>query len=145
GSAQCSVLSVPIGAAMWQKRILLGTDGSHFADAAALYAVKIAHYGMTPITVVSALVPSHSKLRQQEGREAVERTTIQLGQDGLDVEGEVLPGEADDVIIKLANEKRADLIVVGTHGRTGFGKALLGSVTERVIGKAKCCVLVVKA
>jgi nucleotide-binding universal stress UspA family protein len=56
-----------------------------------------------------------------------------------------LPGEADDVIIKLAEEKGADLIVVGTHGRTGFGKVLLGSVCERVMGKAKCAVLVVKA
>jgi nucleotide-binding universal stress UspA family protein len=57
----------------------------------------------------------------------------------------VLAGEADDVIIKLAEEKGADLIVVGSHGRTGFGKVLLGSVSERVIGKAKCAVLVAKA
>ena len=49
------------------------------------------------------------------------------------------------MIVKLAEEKHADLIVVGTHGRTGFGKVLLGSVSERVIGKAKCAVLVVKA
>jgi len=145
GSATCSVLSVPIGAAMWEKRIVLGTDGSRFADAAAVCAAKIAHCCVAPITVVSALVPSHSKLRQQEGREAVERTTELLRQDGLDVEGAVLPGEADDVIISLVKEKGADLIVVGTHGRTGVGKVLLGSVAERVIGKAKCTVLVVKA
>ncbi len=145
GSATCSVLSVPVGAAMWRKRILLGTDGSRFADAAAVSAAKIAHCCVAPITVVSALVPSHSQVRQQEGREAVERTTELLRQDGLDVEGVALPGEADDVIIKLAKEKGADLIVVGTHGRTGFGKVLLGSVSERVIGKAKCAVLVVKA
>jgi universal stress protein E len=145
GAATCSVLSVPVGAAMWQNRILLGTDGSRFADAAAVSAAKIAHCCEAPITVVSALVPSHSKLRQQEGREAVERTTELLRQDGLDVEGVALRGEADDVIIKLAEEKGADLIVVGTHGRTGFGKVLLGSVSERVIGKAKCAVLVVKA
>jgi len=145
GAANCSVLSVPVGAAMWHNRILLGTDGSRFADAAAVSAAKIAHCCEAPITVVSALVPSHSKLRQQEGRDAVERTTAQLRRDGLDVEGVALPGEADDVVIKLAEEKGADLIVVGTHGRTGFGKVLLGSVSERVIGKAKCAVLVVKA
>jgi len=145
GSAKCSVLSVPVGAGMWQNRILLGTDGSRFSDAAAVSAAKIAHCCAAPVTVVSALVPSHSERRQQEGREAVERTTAQLMQEGLDVEGEALPGEADDVIIKLAEEKGADLIVVGTHGRTGFGKVLLGSVSERVIGKAKCAVLVVKA
>jgi len=144
GSATCSVLSVPVGAAMWRNRILLGTDGSRFADAAAVSAARIAHCCEAPMTVVSALVPSHSEQRQQEGRDAVERTTAQLRQEGLDVEGVVLPGEADDVIINLAKEKGADLIVVGTHGRTGFGKVLLGSVSERVIGKAKCAVLVVK-
>ena len=94
-------------------------------------------------------MPSHSEARQEEGRKAVERTTAQLKQElkqcGLDVDGVALAGEADDVIIKLAEEKHADLIVVGTHGRTGFGKVLLGSVSERVIGKAKCAVLVVKA
>jgi nucleotide-binding universal stress UspA family protein len=91
------------------------------------------------------LVPSHSERRQQEGREAVERTTAQLLLEGLEVDGVALPGEADDVIIALAEKIGADLIVVGTHGRTGFGKVLLGSVAERVIGKAKCAVLVVKA
>jgi nucleotide-binding universal stress UspA family protein len=145
GAAQCSVLSVPVGADMWRNRILLGTDGSRFSDAAGVSAAKIAHCCAAPLTVVSALVPSHSELRQKEGREAVARTTAQLVRDGLAVEGVALPGEADEVIIKLAEEKGADLIVVGTHGRTGFGKALLGSVSERVMGKAKCAVLVVKA
>ena len=145
GSATCSVLSVPVGAPMWQNRILLGTDGSRFADAAAVCAAKIAHCCFAPITVISALVPSHSERRQREGREAVERTTALLREDGLEVEGTVQPGEADDVIIDLATKTGADLSVVGTHGRTGFGKVLLGSVSELVIGKAQCAVLVVKA
>jgi nucleotide-binding universal stress UspA family protein len=145
GAAPCSVLSVPVGADMWQSRILLGTDGSRFSDAAAVTAAKIAHCCEAPVTVVSALVPSHSDQRQQEGREAVARTTAQLLRDKLEVEGVALPGEADEVIIKLAEQKGADLIVMGTHGRTGFGKVLVGSVSERVIGKAKCAVLVVKA
>jgi len=145
GSAKCSVLSVPVGAGMWQNRILLCTDGSRFSDAAAVSAAKIAHCCAAPVTVISALVPSHSESRQQEGRDAVVRTVAQLKQEGIDVDGQALFGEADDVIIKLAEDKKADLIVVGTYGRTGFGKVLLGSVSERVIGKAKCAVLVVKA
>jgi len=145
GAANCSVLSVPVGATMWHTRILLATDGSRFSDAAAVSAAKIAECCAAPLTVVSALVPSHSEQRQQEGREAVARTTAQLLREGLEVEGTVLEGEADDVIIKLAEEKGADLIVMGSHGRTGFGKVMLGSVSERVIGKAKCAVLVVKS
>ncbi len=145
GSAPCSVLAVPVGAKMWRNRILLCTDGSRFSDSAAVAAAKIAHCCAAPVTVISALVPSHSERRQQEGREAVARTTAQLKEDDVDADGLALPGEADDVITRLAAEKGADLIVVGTHGRTGFGKVLLGSVSERVIGKAKCAVLVVKA
>jgi nucleotide-binding universal stress UspA family protein len=145
GAAPCSVLSVPVGAAMWQNCILLGTDGSRFSDAAAVSAAKIANCCAAPITVASALVPSHSERRQQEGREAVARTTAQLLRENLAVEGITLPGEPDEVIVQLAAEKGADLIVLGTHGRTGFGKVLLGSVTERVIGKATCAVLVVKS
>ena len=145
GAAACSVLSVPVGATMWKNRILLGTDGSRFSDAAAISAAKIAHCCGAPITVVSALVPSHSEQRQQEGREAVTRTTAQLLSENLAVEGIALPGEPDEVIVQLAADKGADLIVLGTHGRTGFGKVLLGSATERVIGKATCAVLVVKA
>jgi len=56
-----------------------------------------------------------------------------------------LAGEADDVVIKLAEEKRADLNVVGAHGRTGSGNALLRSASERVIGRTRRAVLVVKA
>ena len=144
-AASCSVLAVPADAGMWKNRILLATDGSRFSDAAAVSAAKIAHCCAAPVTVVSALVPSHSERRQGEGREAVARTTAQLKQEGLDAEGLALPGEADEVIITLAQDKHADLIVVGSHGRTGFGKSLLGSVSERVLGSAKCAVLVVKA
>ena len=44
-----------------------------------------------------------------------------------------------------AEERNADLIVMDSHGRTGIGRLLLGSVAERVIGRAACPVLVVKA
>jgi len=57
------------------------------------------------------------------------------------VESEPVSG----ALIKLSKEKNANHVVVGTHGRTGFGQVLLGNVSERVIGKAKCAVLFVKA
>ena len=49
------------------------------------------------------------------------------------------------MIIDKARETGADLIVMGTHGRTGADRVLLGSVSERVIGQATCPVLLVKA
>ncbi len=62
------------------------------------------------------------------------------------VETRFLTGAAWDQIVKLARDDRAiDLIVMGTHGRTGLKHALLGSVTEQVTRHAPCAVLVVRS
>ncbi len=53
-------------------------------------------------------------------------------------------GRPEDVIVELARERKADLIVMGTHGRTGVPHVLLGSVAERVIRNAPCPVITVK-
>lgn len=145
GLAKCSVLVVPQAATMWKSRLVLATDGSRHSDRAAVAASRIAHCCTVPLTVVGALVPSHNDARQQDGRAAVDRTVKLLAAEGLDVEGRVAAGEADQVIIETTKAAGGDLIVVGTHGRTGVGKVLLGSVSERVIGKSACAVLVVKA
>ena len=53
-------------------------------------------------------------------------------------------GRPEEGIVKAADFKSASLIIVGSHGRTGLKRLLMGSVAERVIGDAKCPVLVVK-
>jgi len=63
----------------------------------------------------------------------------------LRVEPVVREGMSTQVILNAAREFRADLIVMGTHGRTGFRRLVLGSVTEEVLRKAPCPVLTVKA
>jgi nucleotide-binding universal stress UspA family protein len=145
GKGPCSVLVVPKDSVMWKARILLATDGSRFSDAAAVTASKIAQCCQTAITVVSALVPSHNEARQQEGRESVARIVNLLRERGIDADGEAIAGEPDQVIVETAAKKAAGLIVTGTHGRTGFDKVLVGSVSERVLNKTTCPVLVVKA
>lgn len=56
----------------------------------------------------------------------------------------VADGDARDAILQAAKETHADLIVIGTHGRRGFRRALLGSVTENVLRVAPCPVLAVR-
>ena len=58
---------------------------------------------------------------------------------------QVVQGEAAGEILRLAEETHADLIVMGTHGRTGLSRLLMGSVAEKVLRRAACPVLVVKA
>jgi nucleotide-binding universal stress UspA family protein len=64
--------------------------------------------------------------------------------DSMKVESEVALGEPGREIVRLARESDADLIVISTHGYTGFKRALLGSTTEHVVRQAPCPVLVVR-
>jgi nucleotide-binding universal stress UspA family protein len=63
---------------------------------------------------------------------------------GRDVRSEVASGSAAAEIVRTAGEGLFDLAVVGTHGRTGFRRLVLGSVAERVVREAPCPVLVVR-
>jgi nucleotide-binding universal stress UspA family protein len=74
------------------------------------------------------------KLRQLQGPDQSVRLEHRLAE-----------GEAASEIIRIATEANCDLIVMGTHGRTGFGRLLMGSVAEQVMRKAPCPVLTVKA
>ena len=60
------------------------------------------------------------------------------------VEHRLVEGDAVTEILRLAEETKCDLIVMGTHGRTGLGRLLMGSVAEQVVRKAPCPVLTVK-
>ena len=63
---------------------------------------------------------------------------------GLKVETFVREGEAYQTIVDLAKAKNVNMIVMGSHGRTGLKRLLMGSVAEKVIGYAPCPVLVTK-
>lgn len=144
GRAACPVLVVPRSAHLWNTRILLATDGSPHSEAAAELAGHFAAQAGLPVSVVSVVVSSHDDESQNEAERAVAAAVDRLFGMGVRAEGQVAEGRPDDAIVKAAESAGADLIVVGSHGRTGLTKILLGSVAERVIGHAVCPVLVVK-
>ncbi|HSD61898.1 MAG TPA: universal stress protein [Burkholderiales bacterium] len=145
GHAHCSVLVVPKAAEMWHSRILMATDGSRYSDAAATSAAKVAKVCGLPVTVVSATAPSHSDARIREAHDAVARLAKFFADDGVSTDTRVPQGRPDEAVVLTAREVGADLIVTGTHGRTGLQKFLMGSVVERIIGQADTPILVVKA
>lgn len=98
-----------------------------------------------PVTVLSVVTSSHSPERRQEAEQAVAATVERLKVMGILAEGKVVEGCPDEAIVKAAEDVGADLIAMGSHGRTGLGKVLLGSVAERVIGSADRPVLVVRS
>jgi nucleotide-binding universal stress UspA family protein len=77
-------------------------------------------------------------------RERLEQTVGKLATNGRPVQHKILSGVPFVEIIRYARDAETDLIIMGTHGRTGLGHLLIGSVAERVVRKAPCPVLTVK-
>ncbi len=82
---------------------------------------------------------------KSEAQASLARHEAELRESGHSVESVVREGYAATAIVDEANELGADLIVIGTHGLSGLKHMLLGSVAERVVQKAPCPVLTVKA
>lgn len=137
------------------RTILHPTDFSPGSDAAFRYACDLARdYDArmvvvhvldagAPIVADGVILPSGL----DELRDLARRQLEAVGPANPTIRAEcaLREGPATSEIVDAATEFRADLIVMGTHGRTGFGRLLLGSVTEEVLRKAPCPVLTVKA
>lgn len=145
GRAPCPVLVVPKTSRMWSNRVLLATDGSRYGDAAAVVAGNIAAMCKLPLTAVSVVHTSHGPERRQEAREALKRVGEALARTGIAVVERLLEGQPDRAILDAAGKEDADLIIMGSHGRTGLDKLLMGSVSERVLNQTACPVLITRA
>lgn len=138
------------GDSMAFKKILVPVDFSEFSDGAAEYAVFLAQKFCAEIVLVHAIVLFQEDIDDQENLEAFERIieikerarAKKLGSckkdfdDKVDnVDSVLLRGvsAADTILDYLEKHSDIDLVVMGTHGRTGFSKFLTGSVTERVV------------
>ena len=90
-------------------------------------------------------VPDLQKQERVRVQKVVDDALSTLRESGLPTEGVVLEGDARESLLQEAEKQRADLIVVGSHGRTGLTKLLLGSVSSHAVTHANCSVLVVKS
>lgn len=160
GHSPCSVMVVPRAAQVDFKSIVVATDGSKYSAAAASEAIGIAKRNNAKLTVL-AVVPADIDMVTDIDFAAIEREKL-ADQDmqaaeknakavkdaaqkaGVDAQAFVMSGKPADAIIEIAKDKSADLVVVGSHGRTGLDRLLMGSVTERVIVMSSCAVLAVK-
>jgi nucleotide-binding universal stress UspA family protein len=81
---------------------------------------------------------------QEEARRILREVTDAAGKVGVPVESKVLPGIPSEDIVRFARQLPADIIIMGTHGRSGMSHLLLGSVAEKVVRRAPCPVLTVR-
>jgi nucleotide-binding universal stress UspA family protein len=87
-------------------------------------------------------VPPDSEELRAAARAQLDGLPVPFG--NIRVERRLEEGDAVETILRVAQELPADLIVMGTHGRTGLGRLLMGSVAEQIVRKASCPVLTVK-
>ncbi|WP_435066389.1 universal stress protein [Halobaculum sp. EA56] len=136
-------------------RILVPTDGSPAADAAVEHAVTLADrfdatlhalyvVDSTAYSALEAGTDVVADALEEEGREAVSRIAQAADDEELPVIEAVVSGTAYRSILEYADEEGIDMIVMGTHGRRGLDRYLLGSVTERVVRSADQPVLTVR-
>lgn len=140
GHAPCAVLVVPRAASVEFNRVLIATDGSRFSEKAAAEAVGIARRCGSSVIGLSVAPIDEDMAAAEEHVRAVQSLAAAAG---VPVETVTRKGRAFEGIAATAREKGADLIVIGSHGRTGVDRLLMGSVTERTIGLSECAVLVV--
>jgi len=103
---------------------------------------------MPPSPFVGDDLPaSWLELEAQARRDAERRlaaTVSQAERAGIATTGTLVKGAPAEVIVRVARREGADLIVIGTHGRSGLGRLFMGSVAARVLGTATCPVLTVR-
>ena len=161
GHAPCNVLIVPRAAQVEFKSIVVATDGSKYSTAAASEAIGIAKKNKSALTVIAVvpaefLTPTDVDFSMAQRELIVEKDMHEAEKnakaikdaaikEGVSVQAFVMSGKPAEAITQTAQEKKADLIVLGSHGRSGLEKLLMGSVTERVIVSSPCAVLVVKS
>ncbi len=155
GHSQRDVLVIPAKSEIGWQRILVTTDGSKYSKAAAERAINFAKvYGseLTAVAVVDApaelygVSPAAVEDMIRKAKIYVGEVKSQADSAGLKTETFVLEGEeAYRKITEFAKERNINIIVMGSHGRTGLRRLLIGSVAEKIIGYAHCPVLVSRA
>jgi universal stress protein A len=142
------------------KKILYATDFSKASARALEEAVRLAKQNKTELLVLHVIEPVsyvageefasgeiYTKLEETSKREAqasLAKLMQRLKKSKVRAQSLLLRGSAHDEILKAAKSKKAGMIVLGTHGRTGLAKLFLGSVAGKVASSATCPVVTVR-
>lgn len=153
GHTQKHVLIVPEGARFDLSNIMVAADGSANSKSALDYACSLAIENESKLTAIKvvhvdeemiALAPEYVRQMVEKSLEYMGELEEACSHNGVLCKTFVKEGEPHAEITKLADELDVSLIVMGTHGRKGLNRLLMGSVTERTIGYANCPVMVIR-
>jgi nucleotide-binding universal stress UspA family protein len=142
-------------------RIVVGTDGSETAGEAVRQAVDLAKLAGATLSIVSAYAPIPERKVKDQQRDAPADVQYEIGpredvnlvldaaaaearKEGIEVQTHPIEGDPAEAILNVAEETKADLIVVGNKGMTGARRFLLGSVPNNISHHAPCSVIIVR-
>ena len=147
-------------------RILIAVDQSPHSERAVRFVSRMRWPAGSRVIVASVMSPPYpqplaagaaagvdagvSLMVEVGAEQAAETQTLvadaeaELRAAGIATESRLPTGDPREVLLRLVEDERVDLIVLGSHGRTGLAKLLLGSVSSHVVTHAHCSVLVVK-
>ena len=140
---------------MMYKKILVPTDGSEFAKKAQKHALFLANVTGAELIAVSVTennfvnglplddeVYQLNQLLKERSEENLEEFD-KLNENDLKITHIIKEGSPASCILEVAAEEDVDLIVMGSSGKSGFDRFIMGSVADKVVNSAKCAVLVV--
>ena len=140
-------------------KVIIGVDSSTFSDAAIRYVSEAAWPKGTSFLVISAVAPvfiapgealapqaiaKFIEQQEQFHKQVAESAAARLREAGIVARGIMKRGDPRVVLEETARSEQSDLVIVGSHGRSGIKKLFLGSVATHVVTHAPCPVLVVK-
>jgi nucleotide-binding universal stress UspA family protein len=142
------------------RRVLFGTDFSPASRPAFRRAIALARQSRGRLLIVH-VVPSGMPMGaegyvtprmyqemetaiRKSAQKQLDRLVAQAKKAGVAARGLLLTGAAPEAIALTARKERSDVVIVGTHGRTGLDRLLAGSVASRIVGTAPCPVMTVR-
>ena len=142
-------------------RIVVGTDGSDTAREAVRQATDLAKLSGATLSIVSAYAPAASKRSDSAARDAPADVAYELGpredinlvldsaaadakKEGIEAQTHPVEGDPAEALLNVAEQTKADLIVVGNKGMAGARRFLLGSVPNKVSHHAPCSLMIIR-
>jgi nucleotide-binding universal stress UspA family protein len=142
------------------RRIVFASDFSEASRPALASAIELARALKAEILLTHAVVPivpadgmyaayvdwgTLEKATREAAQMQIDRLAARVRQRGIRVSTSLTLGNAADEIVRIAKARKAGLIVMGTHGRSGLSRFVMGSVAMRVMSTASCPVVTVRA
>jgi len=142
-------------------KLLIAIDGSEFSQTAlqsvidrpwnAGTEIKVLHVVEPPALLIGREMGAYDpefetvwKALREQAKELVEKAAQKVRAAGFTVSTELVEGEPKSLIIDVANEWRADMIVMGSHGWSGLNRFLMGSVSQAVVRHSHCSVEIIR-